>query len=129
MRSWVGEGRVSPDSLVWREGWRDWRQAGEVFRQLNPRSNFPDFGAGAGGVARSAYAAEGTYRATSHSRANNSAILITLLVVVVVCLIAVFIWVLSRGSNAAHAPPVRQSRIASTASLAHPPFAAEVRLP
>jgi hypothetical protein len=129
MRSWIGEGRVSPDSLVWREGWRDWRQAGEVFRQLNPRSRFPDFGAGTGGVARSAYAAEGSYRATSHSRANNSAILITLLVVVVVCLIAVFIWVLTRGSNSAYTPPVHQSRIASTASFGHSPFAAEVWLP
>ena len=34
MRNWIGEGRVSPDSLVWREGWRDWRGASDVFPTL-----------------------------------------------------------------------------------------------
>jgi len=34
MRNWIAEGRVSPDSLVWREGWRDWQEAGQVFAQL-----------------------------------------------------------------------------------------------
>jgi hypothetical protein len=28
MRQWIGEGRVSADSLVWREGWPDWKKAG-----------------------------------------------------------------------------------------------------
>jgi hypothetical protein len=34
MRNWLVEGRVSGDSLVWREGWTDWRSAGQVFPQL-----------------------------------------------------------------------------------------------
>jgi hypothetical protein len=34
MRTWIVEGRVSADSLVWREGWRDWQEAGKVFPQL-----------------------------------------------------------------------------------------------
>jgi hypothetical protein len=34
MRQWLGDGRVSPESLVWREGWADWRSAGDVFPQL-----------------------------------------------------------------------------------------------
>lgn len=34
MRSWLAEGRVSADSLLWREGWRDWQEAGSVFPQL-----------------------------------------------------------------------------------------------
>jgi len=34
MRKWIGEGRVSGDSLVWREGWPDWRAAGTVFPTL-----------------------------------------------------------------------------------------------
>jgi len=34
MRNWIGEGRVSSDSLVWREGWRDWRGASDVFPTL-----------------------------------------------------------------------------------------------
>jgi hypothetical protein len=34
MRTWLSEGRVSADSLVWREGWRDWLEAGTVFPKL-----------------------------------------------------------------------------------------------
>src|SRR5947209_2565768 len=34
MRKWVSEGRVSSDSLVWREGWADWRSAGQLFPDL-----------------------------------------------------------------------------------------------
>ena len=34
MRHWIDEGRVSPDSLVWREGWRDWKAASDVFPTL-----------------------------------------------------------------------------------------------
>ncbi len=36
MRKWIVEGRVSADSLVWREGWPDWLTAGPVFPTLNP---------------------------------------------------------------------------------------------
>lgn len=31
MRQWLQEGRITPDTLVWREGWRDWREARGVF--------------------------------------------------------------------------------------------------
>lgn len=34
MRKWIGEGRISADSMVWREGWEDWRRGGEVFPYL-----------------------------------------------------------------------------------------------
>lgn len=34
MKTWLTEGRISGDSLVWREGWRDWQSATEVFPQL-----------------------------------------------------------------------------------------------
>jgi hypothetical protein len=35
IRGWLAEGRISADTLVWREGWRDWQEAGGVFPQLN----------------------------------------------------------------------------------------------
>jgi hypothetical protein len=35
MRKWLSEGRVSSDSLVWREGWTDWQNAGKLFPTLN----------------------------------------------------------------------------------------------
>jgi hypothetical protein len=38
MRAWLAEGRVSADSLVWREGWRDWQEAALVFPQLADRA-------------------------------------------------------------------------------------------
>ncbi len=31
MRRWIDEGRVTADSLVWREGWADWRPANATF--------------------------------------------------------------------------------------------------
>jgi hypothetical protein len=31
MRTWLSEGRISADSLVWREGWREWQEAGGIF--------------------------------------------------------------------------------------------------
>ena len=34
MRKWIGEGRISADSMVWCEGWEDWRSGGEVFPYL-----------------------------------------------------------------------------------------------
>lgn len=43
--SWVREGRVPADSLVWREGWRDWKTAVEAFPQLGlPRHPTPRHG-------------------------------------------------------------------------------------
>jgi len=44
MRKWIAEGRVSSDSLVWREGWTDWQSAGKLFPTLQA----------AGGVATAA---------------------------------------------------------------------------
>ncbi len=38
MRKWLSEGRVSSDSLVWREGWTDWQNAGKLFPTLNESS-------------------------------------------------------------------------------------------
>jgi len=34
MRSWLSEGRISSDSFVWRDGWTDWRIAGQLFPDL-----------------------------------------------------------------------------------------------
>jgi hypothetical protein len=41
MRAWLTEGRVNSDALVWREGWREWQEAGNVFPQLAPAQAFP----------------------------------------------------------------------------------------
>ena len=33
-RTWLDEGRVESDALVWREGWAEWQTASQVFPQL-----------------------------------------------------------------------------------------------
>ena len=38
MRKWVAEGRVTTNSLVWREGWKDWLPASKVFPDLGSKS-------------------------------------------------------------------------------------------
>ncbi|MFV1965088.1 MAG: DUF4339 domain-containing protein [Pirellulaceae bacterium] len=38
MQRWIIEGRVSADTLVWREGWPDWRAAGPLFPTLSSES-------------------------------------------------------------------------------------------
>jgi len=34
MRRWIAEGRVSADTMVWRDGWPDWKLASAVFPDL-----------------------------------------------------------------------------------------------
>lgn len=41
MRTWIEEGRVGADSMVWREGWADWQIAGPVFPSLAPSPEQP----------------------------------------------------------------------------------------
>jgi hypothetical protein len=42
MRAWITEGRVTPDSLVWREGWRDWQEAQSVLPQFTTSEVEPE---------------------------------------------------------------------------------------
>ncbi len=42
VRSWLAQGRVSSDTLVWREGWRQWQEAGNVFPQLASNQTIPE---------------------------------------------------------------------------------------
>lgn len=41
MRTWLNEGRVPADALVWREGWAQWRAAAGVFPRLTASANGP----------------------------------------------------------------------------------------
>lgn len=92
MRKWMGEGRVSPDSLVWREGWNDWRTAAEVFPSLGamvtPPMPVP--------VTPASYVASGTpaYSASSGpirpKRRSSTTMAITIVVVLGLLCLALF---------------------------------------
>jgi hypothetical protein len=98
MRGWLEEGRVSPDSLVWREGWRDWQPGAQVFAQLGGGPFEPELGAIADGNATSANRNPGASRRPSRSRSTAlNALILAVLVLAVIVLLVVFIWVLNRG--------------------------------
>jgi hypothetical protein len=99
----MSEGRVSADSLIWREGWRDWQEAGTVFPKL--RSNqlmdlletapvapaHPLSGPGRAAAAHPHRSKAG--RSTDRSQVT----LLAVLILAVVILAFVFIYVLTRS--------------------------------
>jgi hypothetical protein len=98
MRTWIAEGRVGPDCLVWREGWREWQDAGDVFGQLDDGERELELGpVGTGGTATQAGA--GHPRRSRSRSAALSATIITVLMLAVVILLGVFIWVLKGGPH------------------------------
>jgi hypothetical protein len=95
MRSWLTEGRVSADSLVWREGWRDWQEAGTVFPKLRA-NQFID-------LLESAPVVPITSVPLSHAHAHrpkhrssdrSQLVLLGFLSLAVVVISCVFLWVL-----------------------------------
>lgn len=93
MRTWLAEGRISADSLVWREGWRDWQAAGSVFPQLAPAPAFPVLQSTLSPSGLPTYGAAGTRR---RSRSTHI-LIVVVLIVVVLASAAVFLWVLLHG--------------------------------
>lgn len=96
MRNWIAEGRVSADTLVWREGWRDWQEASEVFPQFGAGraaiSTGPMIGTNPGAAAKPA-----RRPARRQSSKGTQIALLTGLILVVVVLLVVFVWVLFMG--------------------------------
>jgi hypothetical protein len=98
MRKWLGEGRVSSDSLVWRDGWADWKSAAAVFPSLGgspvPAPGAPLLSAAAPAALPSKNAAARSIRAKK--RGNSFAIgMVIGLGLLAVLLLVVFIAVLS----------------------------------
>ena len=98
MRKWIAEGRVSSDSLVWREGWTDWKNAGQLFPNL----------ASAGGpaVATPAAAIPSTvatrsanrYQTKKKSGSGMAVAFLVVLALVCVILVAVLVYVLTTAT-------------------------------
>ena len=94
MRKWIAEGRVSSDSLVWREGWSDWQNAGKLFPNLQA-ANTPALAIApaASGVTRAASSVS-RYQSKKGSSGGLSAGLLIFLAIVCVALVAVLAYVL-----------------------------------
>lgn len=101
MRGWMTEGRVAHDALVWREGWRDWQEAGQAFPQLKPEPTPGELISGAA-TGSSGSGSSGGARRPARRRRNpaTAAILITLLVVAVLILFVVLIYVVMNPPKA-----------------------------
>jgi hypothetical protein len=95
MRKWLAEGRVSAESLVWREGWPDWRKAAKVFPSLAPLTA-PAMApvAPVAPVAAAAPAAPTRRNIRTARKQNSTAIAITAISVLVVLSIGLLIGLL-----------------------------------
>lgn len=78
MRGWIAEGRVSADSLVWRDGWADWRAASQVFPSLGGTTPVP---LGGLSVPSTAPRAKPLYAKKKHTQSSSIAALICLVLV------------------------------------------------
>jgi hypothetical protein len=118
MRKWIGEGRVSADSMVWREGWTEWRQAGQALPQLRgvvhpaPAAPAPVFGDSAATAVKTNGGSGYTRRRKSNSLTVAIVVLMLLLAIV---LTAIFVWVL----NKQNAPPPDGKQPTARAARVH----------
>lgn len=110
MRQWLAEGRVAGDSLVWREGWADWRQASTVFSQLaaspalaavpaalSVPMGSPSVAPGMGAVSIAAAEPARTRAVVPRRKSNElTLLLVFLLVIVAIVLAVVFVIVVQR---------------------------------
>ena len=111
MRVWIAEGRVSPDSLVWREGWRDWQEAEAVFPQLKTKSPNDAVPEGLSGMIEEQLASPrpitGSHRTTTGGASKGGNLVFIIFAVVVVLLVAlvfIFLHVNKRPAKAAFHP-------------------------
>ncbi len=84
MRKWIEEGRVSEDSLIWREGWADWQKAGEVIPSMAPADATPAQTTTQPVTTRTAGSTATAHR--SRRRKNNQLALISVIMLVFVSL-------------------------------------------
>jgi len=82
MRRWIAEGRVAGDSLVWREGWADWKSASTIFPDLAGGRSGPAAGGAGDAIGLSRVGSDAApYRA--RPRKSNTMVVAMLIVLAV----------------------------------------------
>lgn len=99
LRRWIGEGRVSADSMVWREGWAEWRQAGQALPQLrgvvHPAPAAP--AAVFGDPAAIAVKPGGGSGPARRRKSNSMTVaIVVVMILLAIVLAAIFAWVLNK---------------------------------
>jgi len=96
MQRWIAEGRVSADTLVWREGWAEWRSAGPLFPSLSnespttsPTLEAPvDLSVASDEDATTSRRSSASLRKSAITRKKSITMVVTLTVVIVALLVA-----------------------------------------
>lgn len=94
LQNWLNEGRISHDTLVWREGWADWREAASVFPSLEPASSpatEPPL------VAPASALPAGGLHPGARRRSGPNLGLIVMLALATLFLLVIFLWILQGG--------------------------------
>lgn len=103
MRKWIAEGRVTGTSLVWREGWPDWRNAAEALPGLGAPAATP-VEAAITMITPAASRSTGRYvsgRKKSNALAITALVLLTILCLVMVGVLVVVLGGVQLGGSAA----------------------------
>lgn len=102
MRTWIGEGRVPKDALVWREGWPEWQTASDLFPGLahSTVQAVPTSAASGGDFPQIVTEAAGEIQVAARvqhrkSRKSNN-LIVGALIIACVCLFFVLLSVLRR---------------------------------
>ena len=94
MGEWLSEGRIAPDSLVWREGWQDWLKASEVFPQLSDSELTIELASiPTTPISRTA----SQYRTTQRRNSKKNTSILIALILVLAVLAGILSWVLSKA--------------------------------
>src|SRR3972149_2628167 len=100
MRRWLAEGRITHDTLVWREGWRDWQLAAAVFPQLlvtSPAAKSTESSAPSIQTAHPAFSQQSSPANTQ----NMQTLIVTLLILGVIFIAGLIFWIVAYGWNSA----------------------------
>jgi hypothetical protein len=95
MRKWIAEGRVTGTSLVWREGWPDWRSAADALPGIGSSTASATEPIGAPIV--SPTPTRMTNRYVAGRKKSNTLAVAVLVVLTILCLVMVGVLVVVLG--------------------------------